>query len=78
MIVATHSAPKKRIFQTIAGRKLDLGKLNEKEVRFLAAVQRRFEKEPEWSEFAAWWTEEFRRAGLPALRSVTYRICVFP
>lgn len=65
---------KKRIFETITGRTLDLGKLNEKEREFLAAVQRRYEKGLGWSEFASWWAEEFQRSGLRA-GSVAYRIC---
>lgn len=65
---------KKRIFQTITGRTLDLGKLDKKEREFLAAVQRRYERRPEWSKFASWWAEVFRRSGLPAT-SIAYRIC---
>ncbi len=65
---------KKLIFQTITGRTLDLRKLDKKEREFLAAVQRKYEKRPEWSEFASWWVENFRRSGLP-VESVAYRIC---
>ena len=65
---------KKRIFQTITGRTLDLGKLGKKEREFLAAVQRRYERRPEWSKFASWWADEFRRSGHPAT-SIAYRIC---
>lgn len=65
---------KNRTYQTITGRTLDLGGLGEKERTFLAAVQRRYGKEPEWSAFAAWWTEEFRRSGL-TVESVAYRTC---
>lgn len=65
---------KKRIFQTITGRTLDLGKLDKKEREFLAVVQRRYERRPEWSKFASWWTGEYRRSGLPAT-SIAYRIC---
>jgi hypothetical protein len=65
---------KKRNYQTITGRTLDLGSLDEKEEAFLAAVEQRYGKPSEWSEFAAWWSEEFRRSGLPA-ESMAYRIC---
>jgi transcriptional regulator with XRE-family HTH domain len=61
-------------YQTITGRTLDLGGLNEKEGAFLAAIERRYGKQPEWSEFAARWTGKFQRSGLPA-ESVAYRIC---
>jgi transcriptional regulator with XRE-family HTH domain len=65
---------KKRAFRTITGRTLDLTALHEDERRFLAFVQRRYEERPEWSEFAAWWVRELRRAGLGE-GSVAYRIC---
>ena len=65
---------KKRTYQTITGRTLELADLSEKERSFLAAVQRRFGKAPEWSEFSAWWSEEFGRWGLLA-KSVAYRVC---
>jgi len=65
---------KRRTYQTITGRTLDLGSLNEKEGDFLSAVERRYGKQPEWSEFAAWWIMEFRQSGLPT-ESVAYRIC---
>lgn len=65
---------KRRTYQTITGRTLDLGSLNEKEGDFLSAVERRYGKQLEWSEFAAWWSEEFRRSGL-STESVAYRIC---
>jgi transcriptional regulator with XRE-family HTH domain len=64
----------KRTYQTITGRTLELGGLDRKEAAFLSAVEREYGKQPEWSEFAAWWTREFRGADLPA-ESVAYRIC---
>lgn len=65
---------KKQVFQTITGRTLDLGELNREEREFLAAVHRRYEKQPEWAEFASWWAGEFERSGLRA-GGIAYRIC---
>jgi len=65
---------KRRVFQTITGRALDLKWLDAKERDFLAAVQAKYEKEPAWSAFAAWWPKELQRRGLSA-DSVTHRIC---
>jgi len=65
---------KKPNYQTITGRVLDLERLGEKERAFLLSVQRRYEKVPDWSAFAAWWAEAFRGAVLPA-ESVVYRVC---
>lgn len=61
-------------YLTITGRVLPLDGLDAAETEFLTTVQRRYATDPEWSEFAAWWAEEFRRAGLPR-ESPTYRIC---
>src|SRR5437867_4300426 len=65
---------KKRVFQTITGRALDLERLDAKEREFLAAVQAKYEKNPAWSAFASWWPKELQRSGLSA-ESVAYRIC---
>ena len=65
---------KRRLFQTITGRALDLERLDANEREFLAAVQRRYKKEPRWSAFAAWWPKALQRSGLSA-ESVAYRIC---
>src|SRR5438128_12414543 len=65
---------KRRVFQTITGRALDLKRLDGKEREFLAAVQAKYEKGPGWSAFAAWWPKELQRNGLSA-ESVAYRIC---
>ena len=65
---------KKQGYQTITGRTLQVRGLGEKERKFLATVQRKYTDGPEWSEFAAWWVEEFRRFGLPK-DSLAYRIC---
>jgi hypothetical protein len=65
---------KTRVYQTITGRAFDLARLSRAEGTFLGTVRRRYAKRPEWSAFAAWWVEEFRRAGLPR-ESVAYRIC---
>src|SRR5262249_13121571 len=62
------------IYQTITGRALDLGHLDESECAFLISVQRQYEKEPWWSGSGTWWAEVFRVAALPA-ESVLYRIC---
>lgn len=65
---------KKRDYQTISGRTLQVRGLSEEERKFLASVQRKYTQGPEWSDFAAYWSEEFQRAGLP-VDSPTYRIC---
>ena len=65
---------RKRVFQTITGRALDLERLDAKEREFLAAVQAKYEKNPAWSAFASWWPKELQRSGLSA-ESVAYRIC---
>lgn len=65
---------KKRVFETITGRTLDLERLNAKEREFLGVVQAGYAKDPEWSEFAAWWPERLQQSGL-STDSVTYRIC---
>lgn len=62
------------IFQTITGRNLPLGDLNDDERRFLTAVQERYRSEPEWSEFGAWWISEFEDRGL-SKDSILYRLC---
>jgi hypothetical protein len=64
----------KRVYRTIAGRALPLLELDEIDRNFLAQVQRKYNPGLEWSMFAAWWSEEFLRAGLPE-DSLTYRIC---
>ena len=46
---------KKRDYQTITGRTLELSGLGDEERKFLGTVQRKYTREPEWSEFAAWW-----------------------
>src|SRR3989442_10404555 len=65
---------KRRVFQTVTGRALDLKRLDAKERDFLAAVQRKYEKEPTWSAFAAWGPKEIQRRGL-STESAVYRIC---
>ncbi len=61
-------------YHTITGRPIDLTGLSAAELKFLAAVRRKYHTRPEWSKFASWWTVEFDRAGL-ADSSVVYRIC---
>src|SRR2546428_12084503 len=68
---------KKRMFQTITGRALDLERLDAKEREFLAAVQAKNEKKPAWSAFASWWPKELQRGGLSA-GAGAYRICQDP
>lgn len=65
---------KKRTYETITGRKLRFETLADKELAFLSAVQARYEAQPEWSDFAAWWTQAFAQARL-AEDSLVYRIC---
>jgi transcriptional regulator with XRE-family HTH domain len=65
---------KRRDYQTISGRTLEVRGLGAKERNFLASVQRKYKQGPEWSDFAAWWSAKFRRAGLPE-DSLAYRIC---
>lgn len=63
-----------RVFQTITGRELDLRRLSAEELEFLARVQRRYRTRPRWTEFAAWWANEFASSGLPA-DSLAVRVC---
>jgi hypothetical protein len=65
---------KQRSYRTITGRRLDVGELDASEGRFLAAVQERYERDPEWSVFASWWSASLREAGIPRT-SPAYRIC---
>lgn len=65
---------KKHTFETITGRKLNLSALDAKEVDFLSAVQALYQGNPEWSDFAVWWTTALKKAGLTE-DSVAYRIC---
>lgn len=65
---------KNRSYDTITGRRLDLGGLDCAERDFLAVVQRQYKTQPEWSEFAAWWSGQFREAALSE-NSLAYRIC---
>lgn len=64
----------KPFFETITGRTLDLRELEDGEHEFLAAVQHRYERKPNWSEFASWWTRELQRYRLTS-DSLAYRIC---
>ena len=64
----------KRTYPTITGRELHLDGVGAGESEFLAAVRERYTTGPEWSEFAAWWAEEFHRRGL-AGESPAYRVC---
>jgi len=45
---------KRRTFQTITGRALDLERLEANEREFLTAVQGKYETEPTWLAVAAW------------------------
>jgi transcriptional regulator with XRE-family HTH domain len=65
---------KKRTYQTITGRTLNLGALGKEELAFLASVRRAYSNGPEWSAFAAWWNGELHRLGLSP-ESTAYRIC---
>ncbi len=65
---------KKRGYQTITGRTLELSELGDKERRFLGSVQRKYTRRPEWSEFSGWWVEEFLHSGL-SQDALAYRIC---
>ena len=65
---------KKRTFVTITGRQLDLGSLDDRESKFLAAIQARYASRPEWSKFSVWWTKALRQAGLTR-DSLVYRVC---
>lgn len=64
----------KRTYSTITGRILDLCALGGDESQFLAAVRSRYANGPEWSEFGAWWAEEFGRLGLRR-ESPVYHVC---
>lgn len=65
---------KSRTYETITGRRLDLGSLDSAESSFLAEIHRQYQTEPEWSDFAGWWTARFREASLSE-DSLVYRIC---
>jgi len=65
---------KRRVFQTITGRALDLEQIDTNEREFLSAVHAKYEKEPAWSAFAGWWPRELQRRGLSP-ESVAFRIC---
>jgi len=62
------------IYQTTTGRALDLERLGEAERQFLKIVQTKYQKGPEWSDFAAWWAQSIQKANLPA-KSIVYRVC---
>lgn len=61
-------------YLTITGRRIRLSGLSAIERGLVLAIQRRYEAEPEWSEFAAWWNAELDRTGLGP-DSVLYRVC---
>lgn len=63
-----------RSYPTRSGGSIDLRGLSSDERVFFYEVLRRFDAEPEWSEFASWWTERFRRLGAPE-GSPVHRIC---
>jgi len=65
---------KRHSYETITGRRLDLGKMNEAETELLAAVLGEYEQQPEWSRFAAWWVARIRQGGLSS-QSLVYRVC---
>jgi len=65
---------KNHAYETVTGRCLDFEGLSSAETGFLSTVLHEYETEPEWSRFAAWWSERFAEADLPS-RSVVYRIC---
>jgi hypothetical protein len=65
---------KRSRYETITGRRLDLGDVGAAEAELLAAVLREYEERPEWSRFAAWWSAQAREARL-GTSSVVYRIC---
>lgn len=62
------------VYETITGRRMELGRLNREERRFLLGVRKKFRARPGWSAFATWWTAEFGKAGLTE-KSHAYRIC---
>ncbi|MBI4600653.1 MAG: hypothetical protein HY721_01705 [Planctomycetes bacterium] len=64
----------KQAYETITGRKINLGRLSREEKRLLLAVRRKFRSHPSWSAFASWWTAELGQAGLTE-KSPAYRIC---
>lgn len=66
---------RKHIYKTITGRSIDLGKLStDEEKSFLHSVREKYDTAPEWSDFSAWWSEKFQRAGL-SIESLVWRIC---
>jgi hypothetical protein len=63
-----------RVYQTITGRCIALGKLSRSEKDLLGRVQQKYHARLEWTRFAAWWNAEFSRSALD-VRSPVYRIC---
>jgi hypothetical protein len=65
---------KNAVYRTLAGRTVDLTKLNHDERAYLAAVVAKYQERPEWSLFGAWWLNEvYERNILDS--SVVYKIC---
>ena len=65
---------KEMIYRTLTGRTVDLAKLQADERACLVAVVRKYGTQPEWTQFAAWWTKEVDKRGLDH-KSPVFRIC---
>ncbi|MBI5815190.1 MAG: helix-turn-helix transcriptional regulator [Nitrospinae bacterium] len=65
---------KKRNYETITGRLIDLNAISDEEIVFLHSVMKKYKTKPEWSDFSAWWTLELQKHGLP-MKSSAWRIC---
>src|SRR6516162_2051000 len=63
-----------RVYQTITGRRIPVGKLSRSEKALLGRVQQKYNSRVDWTRFAAWWNVEFTRSGLDP-RSPVYRVC---
>lgn len=65
---------KNAVYRTLAGRTVDLAKLNADERRCLGAVVAKYRTRPEWTRFGAWWMKELSKRDIPE-SSVLYKIC---
>jgi hypothetical protein len=63
-----------RVYNTVTGRTHSLDGLTTEERKTLQTVLDRFDKRPEWSEFASWWMEFLDSSKIKG-DSVVFKIC---
>lgn len=56
---------KQKEYLTLTGRRIDLSNLTPEERRCLAVVLEKYRSHPDWTRFAAWWTKELAKFGVP-------------